>query len=66
MLITKNGNYMKLEPHSFADLDGVLIVKTLARSVNLGDRGVAHFAQNKLDLDRLARSGTHGVARQIN
>ncbi len=54
---------MKHEPQPFANLDGVLVIKALARSVNLGDRGVAHSAQNKLELNRLARRGTHGVAR---
>ena len=56
---------MKHEPQSFANLDGVLVVKALARSVDLGDRGVAHSAQNKLEFDRLARRVTHGVVRHI-
>jgi hypothetical protein len=54
---------MRHEPQPFTNLDGVLVVESLARSVNLGDRGVAHSAQNKLELDRFARRGTHGVVR---
>ena len=60
-----NRNYVKHEPQPFANLDGVLIVKVFVRGVNFGDRGVAHLAQNKLDFDRLARRGTHGVVRHI-
>ncbi len=56
---------MKHEPQPFANFDGVLVVKALARSVNHGDRGVAHSAQHKLELDSLARRGTHGVVKHI-
>ena len=56
---------MKNEPQPFANLDGILVVKALPISLNLGDRGVAHSAQNKLDPDHFARRGTHGVVRHI-
>ncbi len=56
---------MKHEPQPFANLDGVLIVKALVSSINLGDRGVAQLAQNKRELNRLERRGTHGVVRHI-
>ena len=56
---------MQHEPQPFANLDGVLVVEALVRGVNFGDRGIAHLAQNKLELDRLARRGTHGVGRHI-
>jgi hypothetical protein len=64
--LQRNGNYMEHEPQSFANRDGVLVVKALkalAQNVNDGDLGVAHLAQNKLELNRLARRGTHGVVR---
>jgi hypothetical protein len=54
---------MKHGPQPFANLDGVLVVKALARNVNRGNRGVAYSAQNNLDLNRLLRRGTHGVCR---
>ena len=56
---------MKHEPQAFANLDGVMVVKVLERRVNLSDCGVAHLAQNNLDLDRLARRGAHEVARHV-
>ncbi len=54
---------MKHEPQPFANLDGVLVVKTVVRGPNYSDLGVAHLAQNNLELERLERHGTHGVVR---
>ncbi len=56
---------MKHEPQHFANLDGVLVVKAFARHINLSDLGVAHSAQNKFKLNRLARRGTDAVDRHI-
>ena len=56
---------MKHEPQPFANLDGVLVVKALGTGANQVDLGVAQLAQNKRELNRLARRVTHGVARHI-
>jgi hypothetical protein len=61
----QNRNYMKHEPQPFANLDGVLVVKAIVRSANLGDRGVAHLAQCNLEINRLVCLNTHGIVIHI-
>jgi hypothetical protein len=57
---------MRHEPQPFANLAGILVVKTHVGGVNPGDSGVAQLAQDQFEIDDLERRGTHEIVRHIH